>query len=165
MKMFALLLAFMSFSSFGAIIDGCYKTVSYNGQPVVQGPDANSNLSKIYSVTSHYYFSHNHSPLKTKVISIFKGFEGGWYSYTNPIVFDDLGKTTETSKSWSYQFEDFVKYTSSFYSFDEADFLTDMDFHWGEDGFLHGRVYQLTKVLDRMIDFEVVLEKAVCPID
>lgn len=163
MKMFALLLVFMSFSSFGAVIDGCYRTVSYNGVPVVEGPEEESNLTKIYSVKSHYYFNDSYSPLTTKVISIFKGFSNGWYSYINPIIFDDLGSTNETENIWNYNFEGFVNYASSFYSFDEADFLTEAHFEWKENGLLYGKVYQHTKVLDRLIEFDVVLKKAVCP--
>lgn len=165
MKMFTLLLVMMSFSSFGAIIDGCYRTVSYNGAPVIEGPEQESNLTKIYSVQSTYYYSDAYSPLKTKVISIFKGFSNGWYSYINPIIFDELGTMSETDKSWDYHFEGIVKYTTSFYSYDEADFLTEAHFAWKEDGLLHGKVYQHTKVLNRLTEFDVVLAKAVCPAD
>ena len=124
MKTFALFLALVSLPSFGAIIDGCYKTLSYNGQPVQEGPDSESSLSKIYSITSQYYFTQSLTPLKTKVVSIFKGFNEGWYSYINPIIFDDLGVTQQTSHRWSHQFEGFVNYASSYYSYDETDFLT-----------------------------------------
>lgn len=165
MKMFALLLSVMSFASFGAVIDGCYRTISYNGVAVAEGPDSESNLSKIYSVKSHYYFDEKFKALDTRVISIFKGFEGGWYSYVNPIIFNNLGQTQQSGHVWNYQFEGFVNYASSNYSFDEADFLTDAKFEWREDGLLYGKVYQLTKALDRHIDFEVVLAKAVCPVD
>lgn len=165
MKMFAMLGLLLSWSSFGAVIDGCYRTVSYNGAPVVEGPEGESNLSKIYSVKSQYYFNQAHAPLMTKVLSIFKGYKEGWYSYINPIVFENLGTTSETEYSWSYQFEGMVKYTPSNYIYEEADFQTDAQFEWKEDGLLYGRVYQLTKTLDRMIDFEVVLAKANCPVD
>lgn len=165
MKMFALFTALVSFSSFGSVIDGCFKTLSYNGEEVVQGPEYDSNLTRIYSITSHYYFNQSLSPLQTKVVSIFKGFQGGWYSYINPIMFDELGTVNETANSWSHSFEGFVRYATSYYSYDEADFLTDAHFNWGEDGLLYGKVFQHTKVLGRKIDFEVVLEKAVCPID
>lgn len=165
MKIFALLAAFISFSSYSAVIDGCFKTLSFNGAPVIEGPVAEKNLSHIYSVTSRFYFDQSQTPLKTKVISIYKGFDSGWYTTINPIIFDDLGDVAETENSWSYSYQGIVRYAFSRYTYGEADFVTDAHFAWGEDGLLYGKVFQQTKALDRDIRFDVVLEKAPCPID
>lgn len=165
MKMFAVLLALASFPTFGAIIDGCYKTVSLNGESVMQGPEEESNLTKIYSRQSSYYFDTSYQNLTTKIISVFTGFNGGWYSYSNPLVFEELGETFESESEWGYEFAGEVYFTDQPYIYKKSDFKTSVHFEWSQDGLLHGQIQQVSEVLARNYQLDLVLEKAVCPID
>ena len=165
MKMFAVLLALASFPTFGSIIDGCYKTVSLNGLEVMQGPEEESNLTKIYSRHSSYYFDTSYQGLTTKIISVFTGFNEGWYSYSNPLAFEELGETQESESQWSYGFAGEVYFTDQPYIYKKSDFKTDIHFEWREDGLLYGQLHQVSETLSRNYQLDVVLEKAICPID
>lgn len=165
MKMFAVLMAMITVPSFAAIIDGCYKTVAFNGEPVTQGPDEEKSLSRIYSKTSPYYFDSSYKNINTKIISVFKGYNEGWYSSINPLVFEDMGITEESDNSWAYYFAGDVFYTDTPYVFQKTDFQTNIEFKWTAEGLLAGEIYQLSYTLEREYHFQVLLEKAVCPVD
>lgn len=163
MKMFAVLLALVSAPSFAAIVDGCFRTISYNGQEVIEGPEEERNLTKINSKKSAYYFDNSYQGLTTKVISIFKGFNEGWYAYANPLTFEELGETVETENEWSYLFEGEVYFTDIPYVYQKTDFRTKVHFEWRENGLLYGQISQISEALARDYQIDVVLEKTLCP--
>lgn len=160
---FALLLFSLGIPSVQAsFIDGCYETREINGQEVVPGPSAYNSQSKIYSLNNEFYYDlETKKSLNTKIFSIFTGFEDVWYSFTNGLVFEDLGSLSITENSFNYQFEDYVLHRNSYYALEKVDFKTIVSFQLIDSNIV-GHIKQFSKALKRDMDIQVVLKKITC---
>ncbi|MFP5458749.1 MAG: hypothetical protein ACLGG7_08450, partial [Bacteriovoracia bacterium] len=95
MKHFVFFLtAFISFSTHA--FDGCYRTLEVNASPVEQGREGEQTQIFTLEQNEFYYDLTSRRALSTKVLSIFTGFDGQWSSYSNGLLFQDLGQITET---------------------------------------------------------------------
>jgi hypothetical protein len=143
-------------------IDGCYKTLEVNGKVVPSGPEIANSQSSIYSIQNEFYYDlETKKSLKTKVMSVFRGFNGGWYSFTNALMFEDLGTLEVSDNSIDYTFNYEVFHRNSYYALNKVDFKTEIHLKKFQ-GIVVGTIKQASQKLDRYIDLDVVLKEAPC---
>ena len=143
-------------------LDGCYETVEINGERVEPGPDARTSQSSIFSVESEaYYDLESRRPLTTKVISIFKKFNGTWYTISNALMFEGLGEMEVDENSLKYTFENDVLYRNSNYSLVKTDFQIFIKL-FKENDLVKGSIRYASYRRGQDLDMNIVLKKAAC---
>ncbi len=143
-------------------LDGCYETVEINGERVEPGPDARASQSSIYSVESEAYFDlESRRPLTTKVISIFKKFNGTWYTISNALMFEGLGELEVGSNYLKYSFENDVLYRNSSYALVKTDFQIFIKLI-KENDLIKGSIRYASYQRGQDLDMNIVLKKAAC---
>ena len=161
LTLFSLLLV-STFASATSFLDGCYKTLEINGATVMPGPDEGRSQSTIYSVDNEFYYDlETRKSLRTKVLSLFRNFNGGWYSFTNALVFEELGRLESDGNSLSYSFESDVFHRTSSYALEKVDFKTDVKLQKFA-GIVTGSIRQVSKALDRNINLTLILKEVEC---
>lgn len=166
LKLFSLFSILLSLTLVDAkasdFIDGCYKTLEVNGRVVPAGPEIANSQSSIYSVQNEFYYDlETKKSLKTKIISIFRGFDGGWYSFTNALMFEDLGSLEVSENSIDYTFDYDVYHRNSYYALEKVDFKIEIHLKKFQ-GIVVGTIKQTSQKLDRNIDLDLVLKEAPC---
>lgn len=143
-------------------LDGCYETVEINGERIEAGPDARTSQSSIYSVESEAYFDlESRKPLNTKVISVFKKFNGTWYTISNALIFENLGKIEIDGDSLKYSFENDVLYLNSYYALVKVDFRIFIKL-MKENDLVKGSIRYASYRLGQDVDMDIVLKRAPC---
>lgn len=165
-KLFTLfiLLAF-NFSNIQAseIFDACYKTLEINDRSVVPGPSSYNSQSSIFTIPENefYYDLDTRKSLKTKVISLYTGHREGWYSFINPLIFEDLGNFEVDDHGLVYSYEGHVYHRNSHYGMDKVDFKTEVRLK-KYVGIVTGLIKQSSKALDRHTNVEIILKEIAC---
>jgi hypothetical protein len=143
-------------------LDGCYETVEINGERIEPGPDARISQSSIFSVESEaYYALESREPLNTKVISVFKKFNGTWYTISNALMFEDLGELEVDGDSLKYSFENDVLYRNSYYALEKVDFKIFIKL-FKENDLVKGSIRYASYRRGQDVDMNIVLKKAPC---
>lgn len=143
-------------------LDGCYETVEINGERVEAGPDARTSQSSIFSVESEAYFDlESRKPLNTKVISIFKKFNGTWYTISNALIFENLGHLEVEKNSLKYSFENDVLYLDNHYALIKVDFRIFIKLV-KENDLVKGSIRYSSYRRGQDVDMDIVLKKAPC---
>lgn len=166
LKFFALFCIFSSliFTEARAsdFIDGCYKTLEVNGKVVPSGPELSNSQSSIYSIQNEFYYDlETKKSLRTKVLSVFRGFSGGWYTFTNALMFEELGALEVTENTIDYTFDYDVYHRNSYYALEKVDFKTEIHLRKFQ-GIVVGTIKQTSQKLDRNIDLDLILKEAPC---
>ena len=144
--------------------DGCFQTVKINDRDVTNGPDT-SRTSQIYSAQSEFFYDiQTKESLKTKIISLLTGFKDGYYYYTNPLIFEELGNLEITENSFRYEFSGKVYYRNSNYQLQPVDFATKAKLDKTDD-IVTGIITQQSQTLNRDIQISFVLSKVLCEQD
>lgn len=163
MKHFVFFLAaFISFSTHA--FDGCYRTLEVNASPVEQGREGEQTQIFTLEQNEFYYDLTSRRALSTKVLSIFTGFDGQWSSYSNGLLFQDLGELTETPDLLRHEGEFTVLYRDSSYALVKADFKVLIELKRLEDGRVKGVIKQNSVRLQRDYDLNFTLEAEPCRI-
>ncbi|MFP5384518.1 MAG: hypothetical protein ACLGHN_00465 [Bacteriovoracia bacterium] len=164
MKFFTLLSLLVISTMAGAtsFLDGCYKTLEINGATVMPGPDEGRAQSTIYSVDNEFYYDlETRKSLRTKILSLFRNYNGGWYTFTNALVFEELGHLEASENTLQYAFAGDVFHRTSSYALEKVDFKTDVKLQKFA-GIVTGSIKQVSKALDRNIDVTLILKEVEC---
>jgi len=158
---FTLLISFQSLG-FESLIN-CYKTIQINGQDVRQGPDAERSTSEIYLTKNQYYRDLETSKdLETLIISIFNGYNGPWYGFSNVVVPVTKGQWNYSEGRITYSMDEDVEYQNSNYQRYKVDFLINLDLEQKEK-LLSGRLFFSSIRRGLFYDMEIKLEEKNCP--
>lgn len=153
----------VSFQSLGfESLISCYKTIQINGQDVTQGPDAQRSESEIYLTKNQYYRDLESSKeLETMIISVFNGYNGPWYGFSNVVVPVRKGQWSYSEGRVQFSMDEDVGYLSSNYERYKVDMLINIDLE--QNGkFLQGKLYFSSIRRGLFYDMDVKLEQKNC---
>lgn len=161
-KIFFIFASLLTLSSYA--FDGCYRTLEVNSKPVQQGREGEQTQIFTLDENEFFYDVTSRRSLATKVLSVFTGFDGQWSSYSNGLLFQDLGELTETPDRLTHQGEFTVLYRDSSYALVKADFKVLIELKRLEDGRVKGVIKQNSVRLQRDYDLNFTLEAEPCRI-
>lgn len=161
-KIFFILASLLTLNSYA--FDGCYRTLEVNSKPVQQGREGEQTQIFTLDQNEFFYDITSRRSLSTKVLSIFTGFDGQWSSYSNGLLFQDLGELSETPDLLRHQGEFTVLYRDSSYALVKADFKVLIELKRLEDGRVKGVIKQNSVRLQRDYDLNFTLEAEPCRI-